>query len=309
MNEIYWTNLNKIETLVKGSRMTRFLNNPIRYFSLMVFKRFIYKLTRKGRIVKCKTFFNTEMKVNLPSGFDICLTGSKTHDSEIRMTKFLLNNIQAGDCFIDVGAHFGFYSLLASCLVTPRGKVYAFEPSPKSYKILKLNTHQIKNIEIHNLAISHSNKQMTFYEFPLHLSEYNTLELNQHINENWYKGQKPIPLNVKSMSLDEFLTIEMISPKFLKIDVEGFELEVINGCINYLEINSPILIIEHLSSIQGNEKHLETNRILESLGYNTYVITKEGKLKLEEDISLYLSEIKLETDNIVYKKVPADNRR
>ena len=65
--------------------------------------------------------------------------------------------ISPGDIVWDIGAHYGYFSLKASCLVGDEGKVLSIEPTPSTYKKLYANTSDIKNIEIYNLAFFSNN--------------------------------------------------------------------------------------------------------------------------------------------------------
>ena len=86
--------LDQIAILANGSKWQRLLYAPQRYVSGQFFFRAIYQRTKKGKLVKAKTFFNKEMNVLLPAGMDIYLLGAKTHDSEIRLTRWMLNNLK-----------------------------------------------------------------------------------------------------------------------------------------------------------------------------------------------------------------------
>ena len=123
------------------------MNSPIRYPLAMVFSKIAYPLLKKEWYKKVIPFFGTTMTIALPSGTDILINGIKSHDSEIRLSKFLTRHLNPGGIFIDIGAHHGYYSLLASSLVGAKGKVFSVEASHHSFELLRLNT-------IHHPAIS-----------------------------------------------------------------------------------------------------------------------------------------------------------
>jgi len=104
----------KVENLAKGSKLRRLLQNPSKYIFAIFARKVIYPLFKRGIKQKTKLFFGKKITVTLPAGSDIYLTGGKAHDSEIRLTKFILKNLAQDDVFIDVGAHFGFFTRLAS---------------------------------------------------------------------------------------------------------------------------------------------------------------------------------------------------
>ncbi len=294
--------LNRVEKIASASKFQRMLTHPLKYFNAILFREIIYKRSKAEKAVSCKTFFDVRMNLLLPSSTDIYLTGGKSHDSEIRLAKFLINNLGAADTFVDVGAHYGYFSLLGSKLIGNNGSVYSFEASPTTYKVLSKNSKIETNIYSFNLAVSDEVSSLKFYEFPNLYSEYNTLEIDQFKNENWFSEYKPNEINIQSIILDDFLSDEKVYPKIFKIDVEGAENKVINGLSNYLTKNAPFVVIEYLSEERGNKEHQEAVNKLNSMGYFSFVIDKTGKLRKLESASKYLEGNNLESDNIVFSK-------
>ncbi len=294
--------LNKVEKIATVSKFKRMLIHPFKYFNAILFREVIYKRRKVEKEVSSITFFGTKMNLLLPSSTDIYLTGGKSHNSEIRLARFLINNLGKADSFIDVGAHYGYFTLLGSKLVCKNGNIYSFEASPTTYKVLSKNSRNKTNVKIFNLAVSDEVSSLKFYEFPNLYSEYNTLEIEQFRNENWFSEYKSKEVYVQSVILDDFLLDEKVYPKIIKIDVEGAENKVINGLGNYLSKNSPFIAMEYLSNERGNKEHQEAENRLNSLGYSSFVIDKLGNLKKITSISKYLDENKLESDNIVFAK-------
>lgn len=295
-------NLNRVEKIASASKLQRLLAHPFKYMRAIFFREVIYKQRKTEKAVVCTTFFETKMHLLLPSGTDIYLTGGKSHDSEIRLAKFLIKNLESADVFVDVGAHYGYFTLLGSKLVGNAGSVYAFEASPATFKVLSKNTRNETNIHRFNLAVSDEVSGVKFYEFPNLYSEYNTLETDQFKNENWFAEYKPKEVNVQSIILGDFLSEEKVHPKIFKIDVEGAENKVIHGLRDYLTGRSPFVVMEYLSESRGNKAHREAESKLNALGYFSFVIDKSGNLKKNDSIIQYLNENKFESDNIVFSK-------
>lgn len=294
--------LRRVEKIASASKLRRMLIHPFKYMNAILFREVIYKRRKVEKEVSSKTFFNTKMNLLLPSSTDIYLTGGKSHDSEIRLAKFLINNLEAADTFVDVGAHYGYFTLLGSKLIGNNGSVYSFEASPTTYKVLSRNSKNETNINCLNLAVSDEVASQKFYEFPNLYSEYNTLEIDQFKNENWFSEYKPKEINIESIILDDFLLDKKIDPKIIKIDVEGAESKVIDGLKNHLSKNYPFIVMEYLSNERSNKEHQEAESKLNSLGYHSFVIDKLGNLKKLDSISKYLEENEFESDNIVFAK-------
>ncbi len=292
--------LKRVEEIASLSKFRRMMVCPFKYLNAILFRELVYKRNKVEKAVVAKTFFGIKMHLLIPASTDIYLTGGKSHDSEIRLAKFLINRLNLGDIFVDVGAHYGYYTLLGLKLVGKTGQVHSFEASPTTYNILKKNTENIKNININNLVASDEIAELKFYEFPNLYSEYNTLDKEQFEKEEWFSKANPTQINVKSIVLDEYLSAKGIVPNIIKIDVEGAENKVINGLRNCLSKSSPMVAMEYLSDERGNKGHQGAEKILNSLGYKSFVIDDTGNLKQIERISEYLHQKNLESDNIVF---------
>ena len=149
--------------------------------------------------------------------------------------------------FIDVGAHKGEF--LSYILSLNYKKIYCFEPQKKIFKILYKNFKNKKNIQIFNLGLAHKNSKIIFYENKLTststfsrsknttFSKIKNLILNSN---NSYIDKYPI--NVKT--LDKIFINKKIFNIFLKIDVEGFELNVLKGAKKILSKKVKFILIE-----------------------------------------------------------------
>ena len=300
--------LEKLETVEKiatTSKFNRMLLNPIKYIKAVLFRILIYKRTKKSKTVKTKTFFDQQMSVLLPASTDIYLTGGKSHNSEIRLAKFIIKNLNSGDTFVDVGAHYGYFTLLAASILKEKGKVVSFEASENNYNILEKNTQNISNVEAINKAISDQKGTIEFYEFPNLYSEYNSINAEQFENEEWFQRFSPKKIMVETIPLSPFFKRNFLFPKLIKIDVEGAELKVISGLLDFLKTNTPIIIMEYLNPKRKNAEHQKAVALLARVHYKSYIIDNEGALKLCTDLDNHLESNDLESDNIVFMKAGA----
>ena len=149
--------------------------------------------------------------------------------------------------FIDVGAHKGEF--LSYILSLNYKKIYCFEPQKKIFKILYKNFKNKKNIQIFNLGLAHKNSKIIFYENKLtSTSTFSTSKnttfskiKNLILNSNNSYTDK-YPINVRT--LDEIFINKKIFNIFLKIDVEGFELNVLKGAKKTLSKKVKFILIE-----------------------------------------------------------------
>lgn len=294
--------LSTLEELAKGSKLKRLFHNPIQYIQGQYFHHVTYKKTKKGKLATVKTFFDVEMDLLLPAGMDIYLLGIKTHDSEVRLTRFMLAHLKEGDTVLDVGTHFGFYSLLASKLVGDTGRVIGIEASEAIFEIYKKNTTSSNNIKSFHLAAAEKNGEISFFEFPVLYSEYNTLNPNQFDDAHWIKQNPPKEIKVKGQRLETVLQNENVQPDFIKIDVEGAEDKAIIGLTATLKECSPLVALEYLSDQRTNQAHIKAEKQLGALGYEAHLISPLGQLVPVKNVNQSMLANKIESDNVIFKK-------
>ncbi|HZV69705.1 MAG TPA: FkbM family methyltransferase [Saprospiraceae bacterium] len=285
-----------------SGKFNKFLRSPVLYPSLMLFNYVWYPFFKRGLYIKPLTFFGRSFRTLLPSGTDIALNGIKSHDSEIRLTKFLVNALNEGDTFIDVGAHYGYYSLLASALVGSSGKVFSIEASISSYNDLKENVASYPHIKTYHAAAGDTKGTITFYEYPGPYAEYNTIIPGAYTDQTWYQSVREKVNTVPILMLDELIKQEGIESAIIKIDVEGGESSVLRGLQSTLKEKPLTIAMEYLLHSEGSVLHKEAAKILYYHQYKSYAISPEGKPDPVDDIDTYLKNSGLSSDNIIFKK-------
>ena len=150
-----------------------------------------------------------------------------------------------GDVVVDVGAHIGLYTLRAARDVGGDGKVIAVEPDPQSFHILKDNVslNNLNNVLVVNAALSETSGQKTFYAATD--PSLSGFELQPEARIRKIE-------TVKIMTLDELLTnLNIEKVDWIKIDVEGAELQVLMGGVRLLENSRKLKIIIESSDNQA----------------------------------------------------------
>lgn len=297
-----WQALVQAERRARSSKWKRLIISPLRYPALMAFNKVIYPLFGRGMTVTARPFFGTPMRTLLPSGTDILLNGIKSHDSEIRLSKFFCRQIQQGDTIIDVGAHYGYYSLLASVLTGPSGKVYSVEASAATFPLLLENTSSIPNIITYHRAASDTDGELVFYEYPGPLAEYNTMNRDAYLDLSWYKKTKETVNRVKTLVLDQLFQEEKINKALIKIDAEGGELSVLRGLDRSLDHASLTIVMEFLIGGGSDSPHQQSLEYLLLKGYSVYIINADGALESVSDPKVFLMQRGIDSDNVVLMK-------
>jgi FkbM family methyltransferase len=189
------------------------------------------------------------------------------------MAEALRANLNRGDTVWDVGANTGLLSMFAAKLVGKRGHVVAFEPSPDVFGVLQQNVNGISSITVSEVGIGSTNGTATFAACGLSPEGAFVRELvERHCGEENVQD-----IAVQIHSIDHLIEHALYPcPSLIKIDVEGFELEVLKGGKRFLAAERPILIIEihpyHLSRSGGDDRQLFS--LLRELGYDWKVIDR-----------------------------------
>lgn len=171
--------------------------------------------------------------------------------------------LHRGDTVIEVGGHIGYLSLYFSHLVGSDGSVVVFEPSDANRRLLQLNVASARNVRISQLAVSNRSGESVFYVDNLTGQNNSLVRAFEGLAANVSNapGVEVVTteVTVKTSTLDQELN--SIHGHLLKIDVEGHELEVLEGGVNWLARTKPFIMLE----VQRN--HSEVFRILTDLGY------------------------------------------
>jgi FkbM family methyltransferase len=175
-----------------------------------------------------------------------------------------------GDVFIDVGANCGYYTTLAASLVGPTGKVFAFEPSPIANQVIEemIMDSNLQNVLLTKAAVGREAGNVSLF-----------LPTTRHLHSPsvLYSDPNFVPIKVPVIALDGFIPLESVPKiKLVKIDVEGYEPDVLAGMEHLIrqkrveniicEFNSgwlkrnamtPALLLEHIIGL-GYEIHMQT---------------------------------------------------
>lgn len=174
----------------------------------------------------------------------------------------------------DIGANIGWYSLLFAKNYT-KARIYSFEPIKYSYNFCLENIHlnNIHNIKLYNYGLSNKNGIETFFFSP----ETSALASNKNIIG--YKNVKRC--DNKVLTLDSFVDLNNISEiDFIKCDVEGAELKVLEGALESIKKFQSIIFLElfHEWSKLYDYHPMAVFKLLFKLGYEAF-LPSNGKLK------------------------------
>ncbi|MEM1219891.1 MAG: FkbM family methyltransferase [Bacteroidota bacterium] len=293
--------IQRLQELSAGSKIQRFLHAPWLYLRAQITYRFLFPLLKRGFWATASTFFGTQLRLLLPAATDLYIFGGKTHSSELRLSLFWIKNLPQGVTVLDVGAHFGFYSQLASQLVGPTGKVVSLEASKEVFTVLEQNT-EMANIQRIHAAAGSENGSITFYEFPIFYSEYNTLHPEQYQADSWFQRMAPQAQETRQIALASWLEEQQLQPSWIKIDVEGAEWEVLQGLGPYLQRHAVTLSLEYVVDSSQASAYQKSFEQLTAWGYDCYWINEQGALEICDQPGDFLSLRGLDSDNLIFRR-------
>lgn len=165
---------------------------------------------------------------------------------------------------IDMGANIGNHSVFLSKFFN---KVYSFEPNPRVYDVLSINSRYFaasKNIIPYNMGLSDKSGKLPFEIFPTNIggSRVKSVDIVKKSND------KIIYIDVERADKIDSLQKEKI--ELIKIDVEGHEINALKGAQKLIESNKPIILFE--AGASDSYKSFEVIEYLSSLNYKFYTI-------------------------------------
>ena len=183
---------------------------------------------------------------------------------EVPIQNIFAQHLKSGDVFYDIGANVGFFSIIAARLVGDTGKIYAFEPGRENAQSIRHNArlNNFSQIEVIEKAVSHRSG-----EGQLLLAEYSgghalaTADAPPDL-----AGEVTVDL----VSIDDLIAQNKIEPpNFVKVDVEGAELDVLQGMRETIKTHQPTIIYEVDDGDRAGyeRKYNELANFFESLNY------------------------------------------
>ena len=174
---------------------------------------------------------------------------------EREQTAHFIRWVRPGATVIDIGAHSGYYTLLASALVGKNGSVWAFESEPINAGFLRQHTllNHCTNVRVEEIAVSNANGHSRF--------RFGTGSGTGRLDANG-------DVEVRTVQLGDFCSSRGIRPSALKIDVEGGELAVLEGAAELIYATRPVIFL----STHGATTRRQCIEWLQDAGYSLHPI-------------------------------------
>jgi FkbM family methyltransferase len=158
---------------------------------------------------------------------------------------FLNKFVKKGDCFFDIGANIGLFSLHASKIIGDKGNIIAFEPTPETFSRLQENIkiNSFFNVKTENIGLSDTSGTIKFHTSNDGYDAWNSFATLTDIG-------KCSEIDVSTNTLDNYIKTNNIKKiDLIKLDVEGWELNVLKGATELLSSSdSPVFLVEFTES-------------------------------------------------------------
>jgi len=239
---------------------------------------------------KCKIFVDTR---------DISVAPHLIIDGfwESWLTQYFARIVKPGDTCIDIGANFGYYSLLFSGLSGNKGRTIAVEPNPSLCKLIR-STSDINggNIEVAEVALSDRNGRIVLN---IPESKFGDSSIIKRNDGFFSKNSK---VKVPMMTLDDLMVnLSIHKVDVIKMDVEGVEPQVFSGMEKTLEANPQIKIVMEYSPHLYDEPERFTDTIFERFEVQQ-VFGPDHLEKIESSAKEKLTQLQDHTDLLLTLK-------
>lgn len=207
-------------------------------------------------------------------------------------TSLVQRELKEGDVVVDVGANIGYYTLIFARLVGESGKVYAFEPDPANFQLLKKNVqlNGYRNIVLERKAVADRTGRRRLYLAPHNKGDHRLYAPPE--NRPW--------VDVEAVALDDYFAARDERIAFIKMDIQGAEGAALTGMRRLLERNPAARLVSEFwpsgLRLSGTDPGAYLEQ-LERLGFRLYNIDEEAERVEPADAPRLLQTYLPEKDN------------
>ncbi len=272
-------------------KTVKFLNHGwglARFRSVATVYSFFYSLVKEK-----------EDKPVLINGFEMILDKNDSLGLSVwgvyeeAQTSLVKKEIEKDSWILDIGANIGYYTLLFSRLAGLGGRVFAFEPDPENFFVLKSNleNNNISNVIAESVAVGESSGELKLFRNLENAGDSRVFSVASHIPAE----------TIAVIKLDDYFKEEDVAKiKFVKIDVQGFEIAVLRGMKKILGATGNLKVMvefwpKAIAAAGFNPREFFT--IFRESGFSIFRIDEKNKslIPVINDIEI-LSELAPEKD-------------
>lgn len=273
--------------MLKKIRSNYFINRVFRN-AIRFFLRFTQKIRIRWQVAGVIDLTFANQKFKMFTQCDDNITNALFYEQdyvESSDLQLFIDLAKSSNTVIDIGANTGIYTILTA-LSNPNCKLLAFEPHPNNYKRLtkNLEINQIKNVQAFQQAVGNQESFINFY-IPDNEAISDTSSALESFSKSTYKGQiNWKSIDVAQTSLDSLCQKNQFdSIDLMKIDVEGYEINVFKGANEFFNKYKPIIFCE---IFLNDEKREFFQNFIQKYDYTPYLLLKEGLLRLDNGLAV-----------------------
>jgi len=215
----------------------------------------MFKVVRRITTPEYFEVFGNKLYIHKSDDMNLVIQ-QKTYEKETR--DMIIKELRKDDIVVDCGANIGYFSLFMAELVGKNGKVIAFEPEPSNFKLLK-----------HNIKV---NNYENIIPMPFAVSDKlgsTNLKLESTVAHYLTEEKTKDSIQVDAITLDSYFENYQKKIRLVKMDVEGYESEIINGMRNMIKNNDLRLVVEfsNYTQMHTNHKPVKLLELIDELGF------------------------------------------
>jgi FkbM family methyltransferase len=206
----------------------------------------------------------------------------------------MMKRISRSATVMDIGAHKGGYTFWMQKATGAGGKIIAFEPQEKGAALLR---ELFPGITVERMAVSDSCSNRSLYIQP----QSYAVSFEASLDNRYAHAHTE---SISCTTLDAYCSSHQLQPQFIKIDVEGHELAVLQGARELLARYHPVLLVECEQRHAGAKGRMEVFSLLASAGYKGWFFLQKKKLPLSHfDPSIHqLAGQKVYVNNFLFEQ-------
>ncbi len=214
------------------------------------------------------------VELELDPGDSLGLTLSDAYEKFER--RLMATLAQPGDVAVDVGANLGLYTLLLARAVGDGGRVFAFEPDPENFELLRRNLERngARNVVAERLAVADENGPLRLY----------LCERNRGDHRTWDSHDGRPSIEIEAVRLDDYLDADRLGPEgrvdLVKMDVQGAEAQALAGMEGLLRRHSGVTLVTEFwpaGLVRAGAEPAAVLKRLGGLGFELYEIDEAAE--------------------------------
>jgi FkbM family methyltransferase len=226
----------------------------------------------------------TNLEVPVEGGFRLCVDTTEGIGRvlvisgiwEPQVTALFQRILSAGDVCVDIGANAGYFTLLASRLVGPRGHIYAFEPAPKNYAQLTANLklNEVSNVTALNVAAGAAEadgllEDRSPGQAMRSMIRHGSVDVGS-------PSATAVPVRPVASVLE---SADRGRLRLVKVDVEGYEAEVLRGLEPVFEAGARPDVIVEVHAGRVDDAALVVAALCERYALKAYRLVEDDALE------------------------------